>query len=236
MCDVKNYRYGEINVHSICDTKRGLSIRHRGTAWDTCGPCGGLAGSANLRHPGVQRKGAELAAPEEKHWSVNQPTSQELPFLAECGSRTTPSVIQTLHGPLCLFGERPQHSVLIPPLAVLRVEVVLMNIFYHGVWNQVFHAEAPSESPPHLGGAHLVPHPLPHQEDVSTVARQHVWLVHGFLGMMPSSADADESKTPGHLLHVLIQPHAWNLESVEEISSTEELQLGRETWGRRPSF
>lgn len=67
MCDVKNYKYGEINVRLICDTKRGLSIQHHGTAWDTSGLCGGFAGSANLRHPAVQWKGGELAVPEEKH-------------------------------------------------------------------------------------------------------------------------------------------------------------------------
>lgn len=136
------------------------------------------------------------------------------------------SVIQTLHWLLCLLDQRPQHRALISPLAVLSVEVVLVNIFYDRVWDQVFHAQAPSQSPADLGGACLVPHPLPHQENVLTVAREHVRLVHGSLGLEPPSADADEPKVPGHLLHVVVPPQARDLKSVEEISSTQELQLG----------
>lgn len=136
------------------------------------------------------------------------------------------SVVQTLHWLLCLFGERPQHRVLVSPLAVFRVEVVLVNIFYHRVWDQVFHAQTPSQSPADLGGARLIPHPFPHQENVLPVARERVRLVHGPLGLKAPSADADEAKTPRHLLHVVVLPQARDLESVEEISSTQELQLG----------
>lgn len=101
-----------------------------------------------------------------------------------------------------------------------------MDVVYHRVWKQVFDAEAPSQGPPHLGGAGLVPHPLPHQEDVPGVAREHVRLVHGFLGKEPSSADADQPEAAGHLLHVLVQPHAGHFESVQEICPTQEFQLG----------
>lgn len=140
-----------------------------------------------------------------------------------------PSVIQTLHRLLCLFGKRPQNRALISPLAVLRVEVVLVNIFYHRVWDQVFHAQPPSQSPADLGGARLVLYPFPHQENVLTVAGERVRLVHGSLGLKPPSADADEAKTPGHFLHVVVPPQAGDLEGVEEISSTQELQLGTGT-------
>lgn len=103
-----------------------------------------------------------------------------------------------------------------------------MDVVYHRVWKQVFDAEASSQGPPHLSGAGLVPHPLPHQEDVPGVAREHVRLVHGSLGMKTSSANADQPEAAGHFLHVLVQPHAGNFERVQEICPTQELQLG--TW------
>lgn len=143
------------------------------------------------------------------------------------------SVIQTLHRLLCLFGERPQQRVLIPPLTVLGVEVVLVNIIYHRVRDQVFHALPPSQGPADFGRARLVPHPLLHQEDVLTEARERVRIVHGSLGLKLPSTDADEAKVSGDLLHVIVEPQAGDLESVEEISSTQELQLGARAWGER---
>lgn len=50
--------------------------------------------------------------------------------------------------------------------------------------------------------------------------------MYGPLWLQTPSTDADEAEMPGHLLHVVIQPQAWDLEGVEEICSTQELQLG----------
>lgn len=135
-----------------------------------------------------------------------------------------PSVIQALHW---LFGERPEHRALIDALAVSCVEVVLVNVFYHRVWNQVFDAQIPSQSPADLCGARLVTHPFPHVENVSAVGRERVRLVHGPLGLQPPSADADQPEASSHLLHVVFLPQAGDLERFEEIGSTQELQLGR---------
>lgn len=107
------------------------------------------------------------------------------------------SVFQALYRLLCLFDERPQHRALVPPLAVLCVQVVLVDVVNHRVWDQVFHAQASPQRPPHLRGAGLVPHPLPHEENVLRVARQRVRLVHGPLGLQDPSTDADEAEAPG---------------------------------------
>lgn len=139
-----------------------------------------------------------------------------------------PSVIQTLHS---MLGERPQHCVLMYPLAVLRVELVPVNIFYHSVRDQVFHTQIPPESPADLCGARLIPHPFPHQEYVVSVARQRVRRVHGPLGLQPASTDADEAETSNHLLHVVVLPQAGDPESLQEISSTQELHLRTGAWG-----
>lgn len=69
-----------------------------------------------------------------------------------------------------LFGQRPQRHALISPLAVLSVEVVLVDIFYHRVWYQVFHAQSASQSPSDLCGARLIPHPFSHLKNVLPVA------------------------------------------------------------------
>lgn len=81
------------------------------------------------------------------------------------------SVVQAPHRPLCLLGERSQDCVCIPPLAVLRVELVPVNVLDYRVWDQVFHAHPSSEGSAHLGGADVIPRPLPHQVDVPRVAR-----------------------------------------------------------------
>lgn len=89
-----------------------------------------------------------------------------------------------------------------------------MNVFDHRVWDQVFDAHPSSESPAHLGGAGLVPHPLPHQVDVPGVACERVRLVHSPLGLQRPPTDADEAEAADHLLHVVISPHAGNFECV----------------------
>lgn len=89
-----------------------------------------------------------------------------------------------------------------------------MNVFDHRVWDQVFDAHPSSESPAHLGGAGLVPHPLPHQVDVPGVACERVRLVHRPLGLQRPPTDADEAEAADHLLHVVISPHAGNFECV----------------------
>lgn len=101
------------------------------------------------------------------------------------------SVIQTLHWLLCLFGEWPQHHALISPLTVLGVEVVLVNIFYHTVWDQVFDTQSSSQSPPHLCGTRLIPHPFPHQVNVLSVPRKRVRFVYSHFRLQPPSTDAD---------------------------------------------
>lgn len=187
---------------------------------------------------------------DEVQWSTSRPHAVQVfqyailsfrtaaPIPAETRNQRSesqlPAAESVIQSPGCccwrpLFGQRPEHRVLVAPLAVLCVEVVLMDVVDHRVWKQVLDAEAPSQGPPHLGGTGLVPHPLPHQEDVPRVAREHVRLVHGSLGMKPPSADTDQAEAAGHLLHVLVQPQAGNFESVQEISPTQELQLG--TWG-----
>lgn len=139
-----------------------------------------------------------------------------------------PSVAYAPHRPLRLFSERTQDCACIPPLAVLRVELVLVNVVYHRVREQVFHAPPSSQGAAHLGGAGVVPHPLPHQVDVPRVARQPVWLVHRSLGLKAPTAHADEAEAADHLLHVVVSPHARDLESIQKVCSAQELQL----WGR----
>lgn len=56
-----------------------------------------------------------------------------------------------------------------------------------------------------------------------SVAVQQVGLVYSALGLQASSADADEAEAPDQLLHVLVQPEAWNLKAVQEIGSAQEL-------------
>lgn len=145
---------------------------------------------------------------------------QVVPSSARRCSSLSTSVIQALHGLLCLLGQWPQHCVLISPLAFVCVEVVLVNIFYHRVGDQVFHTEVPSQSSAHLCGTDLILNPFPHQENVLSVAREHVRLVHGPVRLQPPSADADEAETPDYLLHVVVPPQAGDLESLEEICST----------------
>lgn len=96
------------------------------------------------------------------------------PHQEGCAGVGEPSVAEAPHRPPPLFSERSQDCVCIPPLAVLRVELVLVNVLYYRVWDQVFHAHPSSQGPAHLGGAGVVPHPLPHQVDVPRVAREGV--------------------------------------------------------------
>lgn len=88
------------------------------------------------------------------------------------------SVIQTFKGLLCLFDERPQSHALISPFTVLGVEVVLLNVFYYRVWDQVFDAQSPSESPPDLCCAGLVPYPFFHLEHISAQLVGEPCMVH----------------------------------------------------------
>lgn len=49
--------------------------------------------------------------------------------------------------------------------------------------------------------------------------------MHGPLGLQPPSTDADQAKAADNLFNMVVLPQFWDLEGVQEISSTQELQL-----------
>lgn len=103
---------------------------------------------------------------------------------------------------------------------------MLPDVIDYGIWQQVLDAESASQGSPDLGGAGLVSNPLPHQEDVVAVPEEGVRLVHGPVGLKVAAADAHQAEAAHQLLHVLLPPQARHAERVQEVSATQELQLG----------
>lgn len=57
--------------------------------------------------------------------------------------------------------------------------------------------------------------------------------MHRPLELKAPTADADEAEAANHLLHVVVSPHAGNLESVQEVCAAQELQLWGHLCGRK---
>lgn len=57
--------------------------------------------------------------------------------------------------------------------------------------------------------------------------------MHRSLGLKAPTADADEAEAANHLLHVVVSPHARDLESIQEVCSAQELQLWGHFCGRK---
>lgn len=122
---------------------------------------------------------------------------------------------------ICASLKRCQNHICIFLLALGAVEVVLLYVMNHTVWQQVPDALSSTQRTTHMRGWDVIGHPFLDNLNVFAIIPKQVRSVYKLVGVVAVAGDADQTVAQD-LSNIFLLPQIGNPKGLQDVSPTQQ--------------